>query len=464
MNETEYNALSRNRRSTRLFKDAAVPADVLQRLIEPALEAPTSCNRQLWEIAIVTDAEVKRRMSRLGDANAQSYFYDAPAIIALFYDTSMESRNPCYTPYITVGMTAHAILQAAEAEGLGAIYLGGIQHPPGIATALNAPPHLKNLGVICVGYRDDDPPKPPRRRTDEVVHWNTLEGCPKRSHPDIRPHVWRFDQLADFREKVLWYKGVGFDAATFHVNPDTRISKKMQYFASRAGELIARYSKARVLDVMPHNGDTVLQVLQMLPQGCDTLFAYELTEGTVAFIEERLKRLIDHDNVKYLVNDGAAEPRIPLEADSVDAALCYERLGQFEDPRPLLREVRRVLRPSGRVLVSVSNRWYPHLQRYRRSWRKNYALGLNWNYGPERKYSPRLIERLFSESGFSICSSVGVVPIESVLIRRAMALAERLTKFRAADILSELASQYHPVTDWRRLFCSTLVYEIEKRP
>ncbi len=462
MNFNDFYALCRRRRSARLFKDEPVPPDVLRRIIEPGLEAPTSCNRQLWEVAIVTDPEVKKRMSKYGDANVQSYFYDAPALIALFYDTTMESRNPCYTPYVTMGMMAHGILLAAEAEGLGAIYLGGIQNPAGMARALDAPSHLRNLGVICVGYSDDDPPEPPRRSVEEVAHWNTLEGLRKRCHPDIRPHVWSLEQLSDFREKVLWYKGVAFDAKTLHSNPDQRFSKRMQYFCTRAGRLIGRYPRARVLDVMPHNGDTVLQVLQMMSAEIERLFVYELTASTLDFIRERLRRSLDHEQVEFLANPGTECLSIPLEDGAVDAAICYERPGQFDDPLPLLKEIRRVLRPGGSALLSVSNRWYPHLTRYKRSWRKNYALGLNWNYGPERKFSPPFIRDMIKKAGLRVTSEVGFAPAESIIVRHAIQLAAKAKRFGLNDRLADLFCQYGPVSDWRRLFCSTLVYELVK--
>jgi SAM-dependent methyltransferase len=362
-----------------------------------------------------------------------------------------------------MGMMAYGILLAAEAEGLGAIYLGGVQNPMGIAEVLGAPEHLRNLGVICVGYPDDDPPAPPRRTVDEVTHWNTLKGLKRKCHPDIRPHVWTFEQLSDFREKVLWYKGVGFDARTFHTSPDPRFSKLMQYLSARAGQLISRYPDARVLDVMPHNGDTMLQVLQMMPKGIEKLYAYELSRGTIQFIQERLQRLLGHDTVEFLVNPGSERLSIPLGDDTVDAVLCYERLGQFDDPVPLLREIRRVLRPAGCAVVTVSNRWYPHLRRYRRSWRKNYALGLNWNYGPERLFSPPVIESMIQNAGLRVASSVGIIPAESTVIRRVATLAEKVKIFRLRDRLADLFPQYHPVTDWRRRFCSTLVYEVVKR-
>ena len=58
-----------------------------------------------------------------------------------------------------------------------------------------------------------------------------------------------------------------------------------------------------------------------------------------------------------LIWEGTA---IPLRSDSVDAALATELLEHVPDPQPLLREVRRVLRPGGRLYLTVPYLWPLH--------------------------------------------------------------------------------------------------------
>ena len=283
MNGDDFLQLAAQRRSTRLFQERPVPDAVLRRIVAAATAAPTACNRQLWHFVAITDPEVKEQACRLSYAE-QSYLYDAPVLLAVFYDASLESRNPCKTPYISAGMAIYALLLAAEAEGLGSLYLGGIRVPRGLAEAVGAPPFLENLGLVCLGYRADTPPAPPRRPLDEVLSYNRCDLRAPHFPADIRPHLWSLRQLADFREKLLWYKGIGIDAQTLHVNPDPRFSPAIRHLTGRLGMLLARRERPRFLDVLSYNGDVLLQLLLAAGARLDKAYAYDLAPGILQYL------------------------------------------------------------------------------------------------------------------------------------------------------------------------------------
>jgi len=444
-----------------MFKDMPVPRDLLERLIRAATLLPTSCNRQLWHFVVVTEPALKVKVSELSDAQ-QSYLYDAPALIAVFYDTSLETRNPCRTAEVTVGMTIGAILLAAEAHGLGAIYLGGIRRPAGIAKALGVPHYLRSFGLVCVGWRDDDPPSPNRRPVGDVLSFNEFNRPRERYHADIRPHLWKLSQTADFRDKLLWYKGVHIDGKTLHVDSDPRFSSKFQYMTGRLGMMMARYAAPRVLDVLSFNGDVVLQLMNACAGHMTELYAYDLTDGTARYITERFRQLCPPGNVTCLVNGETDKIAIPLPDRHVHVMSCYERLEHFEDPLPLLREMHRVLAPDGRVLLVVSNRIYPHMYRYKRMRRKDYSLGRNWNRGPERKYNPALIERYLHEAGFRVAATVGLQPVHLKAAAFLAACCRRFGNHSAADRLTDWCTQRYVSEGAGKYFSSSLAYELVK--
>lgn len=454
-------ALLEGRRSTRMFKELPVPHELVARLVRAAVLLPTSCNRQLWHFVAVTEPALKVKISELSDAQ-QSYLYDAPVLIAVFYDTSFETRNPCRTAEVTVGMTIGALLLAAEAHGLGAIYLGGIRRPAGIAKALGMPAYLRSFGLVCVGYRDDEPPAPPRRPVADVLSFNRFDLAQERYHSDIRPHLWKLSQLADFRDKLLWYKGIHIDGKTLHVDAEVRFSPKFQFMSSRLGMMLARHTAPRVLDVLSFNGDLVLQLLNACGGQLGELYAYDLTAGIAQYVTERLRQLGPPGHVTCLVNAEAERPAIPLPDGQVQVMSCYERLEHFEDPRPLLREMHRVLAPDGQVLLVVSNRLYPHLYRYRRMRKSDYSLGRNWNRGPERKYEPAQIERLLRETGFRVTAMVGLQPVELKAVAFTASVCRRFGQHALADRLSDWCGQRYTTEGAGKRFSSSLAYELRK--
>jgi nitroreductase/SAM-dependent methyltransferase len=457
-----FHDLARSRRSTRIFKDDSVSPDSIRNIVAAAMEAPTACNRQLWHCVAVTDPAIKIRMSRLSSAE-QSYLYDAPVLLAVFYDCSLENNNPCKTPFISAGMALYAMLLAAEEEGLGAIYLGGIRNPSGIATALDAPPFLTNVGVICLGHRADNPPCPPRRSVDEILSYEKCDLKRPHFHADIRPHLWDLRQLADFREKLIWYKGVHIDGLTLHTDPDTRFSNKYRYMTGRIGMLCAQYEKPVVLDVLSLNGALTLQMLNTCGDDIGTLYTYELTPGTREYMNAYFRTLIHPKNLKELVNENPDVLRIPLSDNSTDVITCYERLEHFHDPAKLLSEMHRVLKPGGKLLVAISNRFYPHLYRYKRMRNREYALGRNWNRGPERKYEPREIETAFRQAGFTIDEMTGLQPVEQKFLSVLEQLCRKLNMHNLANTLSDRREQMYITRTLSRYFASTLSYELTKQ-
>jgi nitroreductase/SAM-dependent methyltransferase len=459
MNGQQYLDFVTARRSTRQFQRRPVPRATLERIVAAAIQAPTSCNRQLWHFVIVTDAEAKVRLCAMSDAQ-QSYLHDAPAVVAVFYDTSLETRNPCSTAQVSVGMSIYGLLLAAEAEGVGAIYLGGIRNPKGAARALGAPPGWQNFGFVCMGFRADDPPAPGARPVEDVVSWNRFDRPLKRFHQDIRPHLWSIGQLADFRDKLLWYKGIAIDGRTLHVDPDDRFSPKFRHLVGRLGMLASARRKPVLLDVMSGNGDLVLQAINALGDRAGAVYAWDFTPGIGDYIQKRFQTIFPEPRHRYLQNSDPGHVHIPLPDGSVDLVTCYERLDQFENPAPLLAEIARVMRPGARALVAVSGRFYPHMYRYRRMRKRNYALGRNWNRGPERKYEPQQVLDHFSAAGLRVERMRGFQPIGVKAARLAEGVCRRLGFHSAADWFADLAPQIIVTAGLTRPFSSSLVYEL----
>jgi nitroreductase len=68
-------------RAMRRLKPEPVPREVLIRLIEAAIQAPTPSNTQTWRWIIVCDAEQKRRLAELNRTAVTAYMQRGSALI-----------------------------------------------------------------------------------------------------------------------------------------------------------------------------------------------------------------------------------------------------------------------------------------------------------------------------------------------------------------------------------------------
>ncbi|NIM94620.1 MAG: methyltransferase domain-containing protein [Anaerolineales bacterium] len=107
-------------------------------------------------------------------------------------------------------------------------------------------------------------------------------------------------------------------------------------------------SGERVLDIACGNG---LTSRRMAAAGVDVV-AFDFAEE---MIEHAMRRTEEHaDHIQYYVADATDEKRLlELGEGEYDAALCNMALFDIAEISPLLRALKRLLRPGGRFVFSV---------------------------------------------------------------------------------------------------------------
>lgn len=111
------------------------------------------------------------------------------------------------------------------------------------------------------------------------------------------------------------------------------------------------------------------------------------------------------------------EEHLPLADNAVDFLLAVHCLEVAERPRPLLREMWRVLTPEGRLLMIVPNR------------RSVWARLDTTPFGQGRPYSRGQLQRLLSDALFTPlewANALHVPPIERRVVLRSATLFERI--------------------------------------
>jgi len=152
------------RRSTRSFTGVPVPSKIIERIVDAGRLAATARNMQPWEFVVVTNAETRRALAQL--ATTGPFIADAPVCIALFCsDTKYWLEDGC--------AATQNVLVAARAYGLGQCWVAGEKKPYAaeVSKLLGAPAGYHLVSLIAIGYAKEEPPSPPKRPLEEVLHW-----------------------------------------------------------------------------------------------------------------------------------------------------------------------------------------------------------------------------------------------------------------------------------------------------
>lgn len=184
------------RRMVRAFEDRPVAPEVVDRLLEHALHAPSAGFTQGWAFLVLTEPADRNRFWDAvfpdhTDAFTHRGIMDAGCLIVPLshkqayleryaeadkgWAAGNEIRWP--VPYwdIDTGMASMLILLTAVDEGLGAVFFGIFGgHIDAFRIAFGVPAAFVPIGAIAVGHRAPDAPgaslRRGRRPLDEVVH------------------------------------------------------------------------------------------------------------------------------------------------------------------------------------------------------------------------------------------------------------------------------------------------------
>ena len=155
------------RRSIRKYKDTPVPAELLDKVLEAGMYAPTGMNRQTPVMVAVTNKEIRDLLERenaraMGDETKKP-FYGAPAVIVVFYDPTV------YTSFEDGCLVMGNLLNGAYAAGLGSCWTHRAKDVFETETGKmlmrkwGIPENYIGVGNCILGFSDESPEPRPRK-------------------------------------------------------------------------------------------------------------------------------------------------------------------------------------------------------------------------------------------------------------------------------------------------------------
>lgn len=193
----EFYQLLEARRSIRKFKPQAVPAEVLKRVLDGAMQAPSGKNFQNWRFYVLQGKKrdeyltysqkswtgiqpiLEKQLKPSLYQFTERFFYtlgEAPVVVLCYTLNNPQEHE--MTSAGSVYMAVENLNLACFAEGLGCCTMGA---PLEIASEIDAflgvdklPEYkageLKLLCGVVLGYPDHEPPKAPRQTDGRITY------------------------------------------------------------------------------------------------------------------------------------------------------------------------------------------------------------------------------------------------------------------------------------------------------
>ncbi|WP_166263478.1 oxygen-insensitive NADPH nitroreductase [Marinobacter caseinilyticus] len=167
--------LLKSHRSIRNFTDQKIPRPLFEELIRAGQSAATSSHVQAYSIIHVVNPDNRAKIAEL--AGGQAYVADSSDFLVFCADMKRSTGAAERAGAEVVrGMTEHLLVAsvdtalmaqniavAAESEGLGLCYIGGIRNNPAdVSDILRLPEHVYPVFGMCLGYPDQNPEIKPR--------------------------------------------------------------------------------------------------------------------------------------------------------------------------------------------------------------------------------------------------------------------------------------------------------------
>lgn len=160
----------KNRRSIRKFQKKEIPEEIIDKLIEALIWAPSAGNLQSRKFYFIFDQKLKDELVNV--ALSQNFIAHAPLVIVGCTDNQIGSRYGERGEHLfsicDVAVSIQNMMLLAHEQGLGTCWVGAFKEKE-VAKILNLPKNLKPIAIIPVGYPAEKPLAPPRVSKKEAA-------------------------------------------------------------------------------------------------------------------------------------------------------------------------------------------------------------------------------------------------------------------------------------------------------
>ena len=158
------------RRSIRKYTRDAVSDELIKKLLEAAMSAPSAGNQQAWRFVVITERSILDEIPKYHPYSKM--LKEAQLAILICGDLEIETRKGFWIQ--DCAAATENILISANALGLGAVWLGVYpreERVAGIKKVLGLPDHIIPVSLIPIGHPAESL-SPSNRFDKSKVHYN----------------------------------------------------------------------------------------------------------------------------------------------------------------------------------------------------------------------------------------------------------------------------------------------------
>ena len=162
----------RNWVSIKKYKDDKIEPEILERILDAGVRAPSAKNRQPWRFIACTEDSVRNKITSA--AYGQDHVGSAPVIIAACTtNTEYKMPNGQISYPIDISMAVSFMMIQARAEKLGTCIVTTYDEAE-IKDILSVPYSMRVVMLLLAGYPDENPILTKRKLKSRVIaheHW-----------------------------------------------------------------------------------------------------------------------------------------------------------------------------------------------------------------------------------------------------------------------------------------------------
>jgi nitroreductase len=169
----EFEKIIFGRRSVRRYLDQPIPLEIIQKILEAAIYAPTASNIQPWVFGIVTDAGTIKTIEGFSPGMPRG----SKVIIAVCSDhklAEIHGGNPNLCT-LDCAMAGENLQLAAYQKGIGSCVCCSFNRPA-VSAILKLPAHVYLEFTVTLGYALKEPRTLARKPVERVSFINEWRG------------------------------------------------------------------------------------------------------------------------------------------------------------------------------------------------------------------------------------------------------------------------------------------------